>query len=125
MRLFLRPGRSLAALLAPLVLAACATDGPREVALPATAPAPTEVALDGHGSGGELADARMALDDLAERPAAGHRPDLVAVARQGFTCWEEAARPDGRLPPEATACRADFWGAVHALSRSRTVAAAR
>lgn len=108
-----------AALAALLTLAACA-ETPRTVVLPAAPPTPTARALDGLASGSELADARMALDTVV---VPGRRPDLVAVAREGFACWEDAASLAPRLSAEAEACRADFWGAVHALGDHREIAA--
>lgn len=118
--------RSLSSILLPglLALTACA-ESPSVVALPMTEPAPTQVALDGHLSGGELADARDVLDSIEEAPGAERRPDLVAVAREGFSCWENSALDDAPLTVEAAACRTDFWGAVHALSPARSVATAR
>lgn len=119
------PSATLGALL--LVTACAATSQtPAPVALPLTAPAATEIALDGHASGGELADARLALAALEDNPATtAHRPDLVAVAREGFACWEGSALTEAPLTTEAAACRTDFWGAVHALSAASSIAEAR
>jgi hypothetical protein len=110
--------RRAAAILAvsAVCLTAAACSSPRTVPLPATAPAPTAAALEGRDAGGELADARDALDSVRDGRTAARRPDLVAVAEDGLACWREAALNDAPLSPEAAACRTDFWGAVHAMT---------
>ncbi len=100
-------------------LAACA-ETPREVTLPPVHTAPTAQVLDGLDSGGELADARMVLGIL---PGWDDDTGLAEVARDSFSCWEEAAATGPVLGNEGEACRVDFWGAVHALGSSPEVAA--